>query len=151
MPATVWRPLLLLALLVFIDQGIKLVIHRKYCRANRVIWPGRLQFRPVQNTRHSWLGDRGVPLFGNKAFAVSTKLVVSCIFADVMWAAMGYSGAVTACTAFALARALCSLIDSAFWGGSIDYIHIKRRFTFDLKDVYLLVFIIAVVVWLFVG
>lgn len=59
MPATVWRPLLLLALLVFIDQGIKLVIHRKYCRANRVIWPGRLQFRPVQNTRHSWLGGQG--------------------------------------------------------------------------------------------
>lgn len=75
MPATVWRPLLLLALLVFIDQGIKLVIYRKYRRANRVIWPGRLRFRPVQNTRHSWLGDRGVPLFGNKAFAVSTKLV----------------------------------------------------------------------------
>lgn len=61
MPATVWGSLLLLALLVLIDQGIKLVIHRKYRRANRVIWPGKLRFRPVQNTQHSWLGGSGVP------------------------------------------------------------------------------------------
>lgn len=151
MSAAVWGPLVLLALLVLIDQAIKLVIWRRYRRANRVIWRGKLRFKPVQNTRQSWLGDLGVPLFSNRIFAVIIKVVTTGIFVYVMHLALDHSGTYAAFAAFGFAGSLCSLIDSAFWDGSIDYIRIEGRFTFDLKDVYLVVFMIAVVVWYFAG
>jgi len=43
--------------------------------------------------------------------------------------------------AFIFAGALCSLIDKVFWNGSLDYIYVHGFFTFDLKDVYINVFI----------
>jgi len=43
--------------------------------------------------------------------------------------------------AFIFSGAVCSLIDKLFWDGSLDYILIKGLFTFDLKDVYINIFI----------
>lgn len=43
--------------------------------------------------------------------------------------------------AFLFSGATCSLIDKLFWDGSLDYILVKGFFTFDLKDVYLNIFI----------
>jgi len=36
--------------------------------------------------------------------------------------------------------AMCSLIDKIFWNGSLDYILVNGFFTFDLKDVYINIF-----------
>ncbi len=36
-----------------------------------------------------------------------------------------------------LAGLLANLIDNAFWGGSLDYITIRPFYTFDLKDLYI--------------
>jgi signal peptidase II len=43
--------------------------------------------------------------------------------------------------AFIFSGAMCSLIDKVFWNGSLDYIFLSGFFTFDLKDVYINVFI----------
>lgn len=43
--------------------------------------------------------------------------------------------------AFIFSGAICSLIDKIFWNGSLDYILVNGFFTFDLKDVYINVFI----------
>lgn len=43
--------------------------------------------------------------------------------------------------AFIFSGAMCSLIDKIFWNGSLDYILVNGFFTFDLKDVYINIFI----------
>ena len=49
---------------------------------------------------------------------------------------------------FVLSGIICSLIDKIFWDGSLDYIQLRGLFTFDLKDVYLTVFEVAVLAML---
>lgn len=43
--------------------------------------------------------------------------------------------------AFIFAGGVCSFLDKVFWDGSLDYILLKNWFTFDLKDVYINVFV----------
>ena len=42
---------------------------------------------------------------------------------------------------FIFAGATCSLIDKVFWDGNLYYILLHGLFTFDLKDVYINIFI----------
>jgi signal peptidase II len=42
---------------------------------------------------------------------------------------------------FIFSGAMCSLIDKVFWDGSLDYILLNGFFTFDLKDLYIDIFI----------
>lgn len=51
---------------------------------------------------------------------------------------------------FLIAGATCSLIDKVCWNGSLDYILLKGMFTFDLKDLYIDVFIGLVVIGIIV-
>lgn len=44
------------------------------------------------------------------------------------------------------AGAICSFIDSLFWGGSIDYIRLFTWFTFDLKDCYISAVLVLIVI-----
>jgi len=53
--------------------------------------------------------------------------------------------------AFLFSGAICSLIDKVFWNGSLDYILVKGLFTFDLKDVYINVFIGLLILSLILG
>ena len=46
--------------------------------------------------------------------------------------------------AFIFSGAMCSLIDKIFWNGSLDYILVNAFFTFDLKDVYINIFVTVV-------
>jgi hypothetical protein len=40
---------------------------------------------------------------------------------------------------FMLSAIFCSIIDSTFWGGSIDYISLLSFVIFDIKDIYLFI------------
>jgi len=40
-------------------------------------------------------------------------------------------------SSFAVAGAVCSLIDSLFWGGSLDFIMLFNSIIFDFKDAYI--------------
>jgi hypothetical protein len=43
---------------------------------------------------------------------------------------------------FAFATAFSALIGTFFWGGCLDYIYLKPLFVFDLKDLYMNIFVI---------
>lgn len=47
--------------------------------------------------------------------------------------------------AFLFSGVICSLIDKIFWNGSLDYILLKGFFVFDLKDCYLTIFEVTVI------
>ena len=38
---------------------------------------------------------------------------------------------------YSLMGGLCSLLDKTLWGGSLDYLQVPGKCTFDLKDLYL--------------
>lgn len=127
--------------LIAVEQGIKLVIARWYMEANIEIWAGVLRFRPIQNVNQTWFGSMGVP------FMDSTPVVV-VLNALVLWLGIRLYGywltvlkrrgrLVQTVAVFFFAGAVCSFIDSLFWGGSIDYIRLFTWFTFDLKDCYI--------------
>lgn len=46
----------------------------------------------------------------------------------------------------AFAGSICSLIDKLFWGGSLDYILFKGLFIFDLKDIYLTIIELVLII-----
>ena len=55
------------------------------------------------------------------------------------------NNAVNVMFAFVFSGAMCSLIDKIFWNGSLDYIMVNGFFTFDLKDLFVNIFIVLVI------
>ena len=138
------------AILMIIDQGIKIIIKRFFFNDYFEIIPKFLSFDPIINTEGSWLNAR----FG---FGVSFPLLIFInalaliLFLELyryyihkgnkdFWADL--------CFIFISAGALCSLIDKIFYGGSLDFIGISDLFIADIKDIYInigiLFFIMAI-------
>ena len=108
------------ALLVLIDQMVKIVISKVFMKYEFDIIAKVLRFNPELNTRLSYAGNF-FELLSSQAkrahISFWVKIIMIC----------GISGC------------LCSLIDKVFWGGSLDFLQIPTLFIFDLKDCYLTV------------
>lgn len=130
-------------LLIVIEQWLKLIINGSYLNNNDVIVKGFLYFRPMFNRDYSWINS----LFNlgvSKIFhIVLVSFIVILVFLVYHYLRARNINTKTISTAFAflLAGGTCSLIDKVFWDGSLDYIYVQNHFTFDLKDVYINVFI----------
>jgi len=109
-----------------------------------------VRFDPKFNRKYSWLNhmlDLGI---GKAAH------VILCLFALILfWLVYCFirkkyktdklTDLIFICV---LSGIVCSLIDKIFWDGSLDYIQFKGLFTFDLKDVYLTIFEVALIAML---
>jgi signal peptidase II len=140
--------LLWAALLVAIEQAIKLVVNRNLNAVVPIV-PNVLYFRPAFNGDFSWFNSMlglGVGLWVH--IALTSALFLLILLAYRYCNKKAASGYIDTMFAFLIAGAFCSLIDKVFWGGSLDYILLKGFFTFDLKDVYINLFIVMVVLGL---
>lgn len=129
--------------LVALEQGIKIIINNNYLDRNSPIAPPLLYFKPTFNRDYSWFNSMlqlGVGKWAH-IVVVAVLSILIYLFYDFICHKKGGSKSIDILFAFVFSCAVCSLIDKVFWDGSLDYIQVKGFFTFDLKDVYVNVFI----------
>ena len=145
----VQRTLLFAALLIFVEQGIKLIVNRNL-NASYPILPPLLYFRPMFNRDYSWINSMFQLGVGKGIHIVLVLVMLALILLAYRYCVKRSQGSryVDAMFSILIAGALCSLIDKLFWGGSLDYILLRGFFTFDLKDVYINAFIAMIILGL---
>jgi signal peptidase II len=129
--------------LITIEQVIKIVINNYFFHKRIPIFPPFLYFEPMFNRRYSWLNSM-IRLDISKWIhiaIVAIMILLIYLFYQFLNKQFGASKIINVLFAFIFSGAMCSLIDKAFWGGSLDYILVNGFFTFDLKDVYIDIFI----------
>jgi signal peptidase II len=133
----------LVALLFVVEQAIKLVINANHLQSNQVIIKDFLYFKPMFNRDYSWINSLFNLGVSKALHIVLVSFIVIMVFLVYQYLSHLNLNTKVVSTAFAflLAGGLCSLVDKVFWDGSLDYIYLKNQFTFDLKDVFINVFI----------
>ncbi len=140
----------LIAILIAADQGVKLFINAHFLGDTAPVFPPVLYFSPVFNTDYSWFAsmlDLAVSKWLHAA-VVGFLLVIITLFYRFLNLRLGRDTTVNILFAFLFSGAMCSLLDKVFWNGSLDFIMINGLFTFDMKDVYISVFIGLVLLFL---
>jgi signal peptidase II len=137
---TTWAAVLFL---VTIEQGIKVVINYNFLDTRIPILTPILYFEPMFNRDYSWINSM-FQLGIGKGIHIAT-VVIMAIFIYLFYQYLNQQSItgniLNVLYAFLFSGTLCSLIDKVFWDGSLDYILVSGLFTFDLKDVYINIFI----------
>ena len=144
------KQLIIAGMLVTLDQLVKAVI-AQYAVGQRIaLIPDVLSFEPFQNTNLNWLANMAavvMPVF----VMVLLQLIVAALLVlfyryqkyqsvkPNRWLNLGF------CTA--LAGVCCSFLDVVFWHGSLDYVGFLNWFIFDMKDIFLNVGWISILLW----
>lgn len=140
--------ILMIFLLVIIDQLIKLIV-KGYYGVKAPIVGNIISFKPTHNKKLSWFNS----LFNiepNKILqAILTVIVILLIYSSYRFY---YENKVQGTLSkvlemLLLAGSICSLMDKVFWNGSLDYIMLRGFFIFDLKDVYLTIFEVGMIIF----
>lgn len=134
-----------IVVLVAVDQGIKIFIANFMIDLEFIIIPTVFAFHPHQNINLGWIWnmlDFMMPL----SIAVIISLIATIVIIIFYRYGSFHCNRIERGKMlpeiffpFAMAGAICKLIDDIFWGGSLDYIRLFNWFIFDLKDVYLTV------------
>lgn len=130
-------------ILTSIDQIIKIIVTKYFIGRELVLIPNFLYFEPVQNTYLNWIAS-----MNKYETKVSTIIIIGLsmlVFAILIHRYLLYlrsiarleTKLVNTYGTIVFSGIICALIDTIFWGGSWDYIGIKGFFIFDLKDIYL--------------
>ncbi|MBW9145839.1 signal peptidase II [Clostridium sp. CM027] len=130
-------------ILVTIDQVIKIVINNNFLDKRSTILPHLLYFEPMFNRHYSWFNSM-LQLGISKYIHISLVAIMSILiylFYQYLNKQFGTNKTINSMYAFIFSGAMCSLIDKIFWNGSLDYILVNGFFTFDLKDVYINIFV----------
>lgn len=130
-------------ILIAIEQLIKIIINNSYLYKTYPILPPYLYFQPMFNRDYSWVNSMlqlGISKWLHIVMvAIITILLV--LFYQFLNKRLGSRKEINLMFAFIFSGAICSLIDKVLWDGSLDYIYVRGFFTFDLKDVYINVFL----------
>ena len=129
----------IIGLLVFLDQCIRLYINHNLIDKNFNILSDYIQFKPHLNVQYSWINSLFNLGINRTIHIISAMLILAflClvyIFVRTMYIRIQLIEVVFILT---FGASICSLIDKMFWGGSLDYISLKGLFIFDLKDLYI--------------
>lgn len=143
---------LCIGILVSVEQLIKVIINTFYLKTNVAILPPFLYFSPVFNRYYSWF---------NSMLQISSSKWIHIVFVAVMTALIllfyryllinySVSRYLNVMFAFLISGTTCSLMDKVIWNGSLDYILLNGFFTFDLKDIYIDIFIALMILSLLI-
>ncbi|KAB3527356.1 signal peptidase II [Alkaliphilus serpentinus] len=130
-------------LLVSIEQIIKIIINNNFLDKSFTLYPSFLYFDPIFNRDYSWINSMLQLGISKWLHIIMVAIIILFVFLFYRYlnTRFGSNKIVNTMFAFLFAGAISSLIDKVFWDGSLDYIYVKGFFTFDLKDVYINVFI----------
>lgn len=136
------RSFIYVSMLFIMDQVIKLYIYLNHMEKDIDIIKGFLMFRPKFNRDFSWINSLfqfGIGLTAH--IIISAIVLLGLIFTyDFIKTKKHINNTLNLAFVFIISGAICSLIDKLIWGGSLDYIYLVGFFIFDLKDVYISVF-----------
>lgn len=142
--------------LIAIDQAVKIVINTYFLDAHFEIIPGLLEFKPVFNSKHSYLNSLLYKYFDINLgfwFHILLFLLAQGIFL-VLYGFLKNNSTVNkklldAGMVFQLSGFVCALIGNIIWeNGILDFIYLKPLFVFDFKDVYLNCFAVLFLIFL---
>lgn len=131
------------AILIIVEQVIKLIINAKYFKSNIAIIEDFLYFKPLFNRDYSWINSLFNLGVSKMLHIIMVTFIVVMVFLVYLYIDHNKHNTKVVSTAFSflLAGGTCSWIDKVFWDGSLDYIYLVGHFTFDLKDVFINIFI----------
>lgn len=139
---------LFISVLVGLDQMIKLIIRKYYFDMQFDIIPGLFRFYPKYNYDYSFVnnisGGGGGFIFHLILFIAITALL---IFFYGYIKSLNKSKLVDYLFIFGISGALCAIISISFWEGVLDYVYLIPLFVFDLKDLYMNVFVVLCMVF----
>lgn len=137
---------IMILVLVILEQAIKIIV-KNYYGVKIPIIENIVYFMPILNDNYSYINSL-FNLGWNKAFHI--VLVVVVLFFS--YYAFKYfenknikNSMINILKVFLFSGVICSLLDKIFWNGSLDYILLKEFFVFDLKDCYLTIFQVLVI------
>lgn len=140
------------SLLIFLDQIIKVYIYLNYMGKDVDIIENILAFYPIFNKDYSWLNslfNLGIGMVPHVIF-LCFLLVVIILFYDFLKTKKNIRKWLYLPFLALISGNICSLIDKVVWGGSLDYIYLKGFFIFDLKDVYVSIFEVSILLFLII-
>jgi len=126
-------------LLFFIDQSIKLFIYFIFQYETKKLINEILSITPVFNRNFSYINSK-IGVSGNRighSIFLLTALIIIILLYEYIKERQSIDKPSTITFIFGISGVLCSLVDTLFWNGSLDYIRIHGAFTFDLKDIYI--------------
>jgi len=131
-----------IAVLVAIDQMIKVVIYHYFFNIRFDIIPSLLEFYPKFNDKYSYFNH----LFNFEIgvfFLIGFVLIMQCIaiFYFLKHRKKYKINLMDYVFIFFEAGAICALLGYFEEKGVLDYIYLKPLFIFDLKDLYINIFI----------
>jgi signal peptidase II len=144
------KQLMISGMLVTLDQLVKVAVSQYPVGQRITLIPDVLRFEPFQNTNLNWFASMAgivMPVF----IMVLLQLIVAVLLVlfyryqkyqsvkENRWLNLGF------CTA--LAGVGCSFVDVVFWNGSLDYVGFLNWFIFDMKDIFLNVGWISIILW----
>ena len=140
-------------ILIVVDQVLKIIIKNYLFNSEFEIIKNILYFQPNLHKNHSWF---------NSLFNLNIEIFVYVIFTVIViflsFFVYGFLKEnkkdkllVKLVFLFFYAGAICSLFDRIFWGGSLDFIYLKGFFIFDLKDIYLSLFEISLIIMIIIN
>lgn len=135
--------------LIAIDQAVKIIINAYFLDVNFEIIPGLLEFKPVFNSKHSYLNSLLYKYFDINLgfwFHIILFLVAQVIFillhGFLKSNTIDREKILDAALVFQISGFVCALTGNMIWKNSIlDFIYLKPLFIFDFKDVYLNCFV----------
>lgn len=131
------------AILIIIEQWIKIIINKSYLDSFEPILKPYLYFKPMFNRDYSWINSLfqlGVDRWLHIVMVGIIIILIILIYSYLSFSNLN-TKLVSTSFGFLLAGGICSLIDKVLWNGSLDYIYVNQMFTFDLKDLYIDIFI----------
>jgi len=140
-------------ILIAIEQIIKVIINSNFLDKRFSILPPFLYFEPMFNRHYSWFNSMfklGISKWAHIGIVI-IMIILIYLFYQYLNKKLELTRTINVMFAFLFSGAICSLIDKVFWNGSLDYILVKGLFTFDLKDVYINVFIGLLILSLILG
>lgn len=136
----IWMSIILL---ITIEQVIKIVINNNFLNRKVPILPPFLYFQPMFNRDYSWINSMFQLNVGKWIHIVLVAIMLILIYLFYMYLnkQLMTNKIINFMFIFLFSGAMCSMMDKILWDGSLDYIFVNGFFTFDLKDVYIDIFI----------
>lgn len=140
--------IILFGVLVFVDQGIKMIIREWFFERNFSLIGEYVTFRPIVNKKYSYVGHF-ISFFSIKSVTILMGFLAIPIFITLYrfleTRPLKGKKLMEVTFVFAMAGCSCSLIDRNIWDGSLDYVKLFDWFIFDLKDCYLSAFNVSII------
>ncbi len=144
------KALVFFASLVLADQMIKLLISQSAMRARFAIIPNFLHFFPVQNRNLNWIAsiaDYRTTTAQMVFIQIAAAVIVALVYEYCIFLSGGRLPHLDRFLIFFESGIFCSFLDVILWGGSLDFIALLNWFVFDIKDVYISVGVVSLLLF----